>query len=388
MTQACGSLFSRGRPRRLRLRPCRFETSLAARLEHDDLRRTRLHGASHGPGRGADAHASRTLLSVVEGRSRRPPLRGGRERGRGRAAASRCRNRRRRASPGRSGRRRAATRGRAGHDGQRLDVRGVPVVSEGTGRTRAAHGRLRIGGDHERGDLTTAHRGHPLALERMEREPSTSSDRLVHRGDCDRHDCSLDLPARPTASSPLRPSPEAGDRRSRRARPGRPGRALCLVGSTPRTMLSMPLANPSTLDRRPPVAHRRRSSSYVEELWSPSLAQHTRNFQAKAHLYLPGDFSARVHQGSFSLWRGLNSIQCLSRRASPLPSGLAGRPSETKKATRLGRPRLACYAARRPSAHASQRERGRTRTEASRRRSSGTSPPRRLPSHRWGAWRW
>jgi hypothetical protein len=36
-----------------------------------------------------------------------------------------------------------------------------------------------------------------------------------------------------------------------------------------RTMFSMPLAYSSTLDQRPSVA---RSTSYVEELWSPSLA--------------------------------------------------------------------------------------------------------------------
>ena len=44
--------------------------------------------------------------------------------------------------------------------------------------------------------------------------------------------------------------------------------------SRTRTLFSEPLAYPSTLDRRPPVAHiRSGSSSYVEELWSPSLAR-------------------------------------------------------------------------------------------------------------------
>jgi hypothetical protein len=39
-------------------------------------------------------------------------------------------------------------------------------------------------------------------------------------------------------------------------------------------MFFMPLAYPSSLDRRPPVAHiRKRSPSYVEGLWSPSLAR-------------------------------------------------------------------------------------------------------------------
>jgi hypothetical protein len=36
-------------------------------------------------------------------------------------------------------------------------------------------------------------------------------------------------------------------------------------------MFSKSLAYPSALDRRPPVALSRRASSYVEELWSPTL---------------------------------------------------------------------------------------------------------------------
>ena len=49
-----------------------------------------------------------------------------------------------------------------------------------------------------------------------------------------------------------------------------------------RTMFSMPLAYPSTLDRRPPVAHFAWSPSYVEELWSPSLNAVSEKLHAKA----------------------------------------------------------------------------------------------------------
>jgi hypothetical protein len=58
-----------------------------------------------------------------------------------------------------------------------------------------------------------------------------------------------------------------------------------------RTMFSMPLAYSSTLDRRQLVA---RSTSYVEELWSPSLARMRGKVQAKAHAYCQRSFSRRA----------------------------------------------------------------------------------------------
>jgi hypothetical protein len=59
-------------------------------------------------------------------------------------------------------------------------------------------------------------------------------------------------------------------------------------------MLSMPLAYPSTLDHRPPVAHiPERSTSYVEELWSPILALRPEILQAKAHANCLRLFPAR-----------------------------------------------------------------------------------------------
>jgi hypothetical protein len=51
-------------------------------------------------------------------------------------------------------------------------------------------------------------------------------------------------------------------------------------------MFSMPLAYPSTLDHRLPVAPPKQLPSYVEELWSPSLARSFEKAQAKAQIYL------------------------------------------------------------------------------------------------------
>jgi hypothetical protein len=59
-------------------------------------------------------------------------------------------------------------------------------------------------------------------------------------------------------------------------------RHVSLVRLMPRTMFSMPLAYPSTLDRRAAAARARRKTSYVEELWSPTPLRGSRNAQAKA----------------------------------------------------------------------------------------------------------
>src|SRR5262249_36864500 len=73
---------------------------------------------------------------------------------------------------------------------------------------------------------------------------------------------------------PLHPPPERGrsTQQANGVRRVQTSRVLCHV-RTRRTMFSMPLAYPSTLDRRPPVAQRalRWTPSYVEELWSPGL---------------------------------------------------------------------------------------------------------------------
>jgi hypothetical protein len=58
--------------------------------------------------------------------------------------------------------------------------------------------------------------------------------------------------------------------------------ASCVSPAVRRTMLSKPLAYPSTLDHRPPDAQSGWPTSYVEGLWSPSLAHIVGNSQAKA----------------------------------------------------------------------------------------------------------
>ena len=55
-------------------------------------------------------------------------------------------------------------------------------------------------------------------------------------------------------------------------------------------MFSMPLAYSSTLDRRRPEL----STSYVEELWSPSLVLLRGKAQAKADAYCERSFSRRA----------------------------------------------------------------------------------------------
>jgi hypothetical protein len=52
--------------------------------------------------------------------------------------------------------------------------------------------------------------------------------------------------------------------------------------SRSRTMLSKPLAYPSTLDRRSAGCAPDVATSYVEEFWSPSLGRRMRKSQAKA----------------------------------------------------------------------------------------------------------
>jgi hypothetical protein len=61
--------------------------------------------------------------------------------------------------------------------------------------------------------------------------------------------------------------------------------------SRSRTLLFKPLAYPSTLDRRPGAC---RASSYVEELWSPSLARRPENRRLKHTLIASAYFQRRT----------------------------------------------------------------------------------------------
>jgi hypothetical protein len=71
-------------------------------------------------------------------------------------------------------------------------------------------------------------------------------------------------------------------------------------------LFSMPLAYPSTLDRRPPAARARWLPSFVEGLWSPSLVSTRRNGSVKQRR-MPQRLFQRERRGSFSLRRGLDS---------------------------------------------------------------------------------
>src|SRR4051812_41704154 len=101
-------------------------------------------------------------------------------------------------------------------------------------------------------------------------------------------------------------------------------------------MFSMPLAYPSTLDRRPLVAHiRERLPSYVEGLWSPSLARCLEKGRLKLTLIASVRFQ-RAAPRVFLSQAGPRFV--LERFKLSITSGsdVDGSPSETKKATLLG----------------------------------------------------
>jgi hypothetical protein len=81
----------------------------------------------------------------------------------------------------------------------------------------------------------------------------------------------------------------AGERR-----PSGYGSSFSVSSGRSRTMFSMPLAYPSTLDRRPLIAQMlQRSPSCVEGLWSPSSGAASGKAHAKANAYSRRAFPAR-----------------------------------------------------------------------------------------------
>src|SRR5262245_61715500 len=107
-------------------------------------------------------------------------------------------------------------------------------------------------------------------------------------------------------------------------------------------MFSKPLANPSTLDRR---AASCADVCGVAVRCGGALEPEPRcsgwKNAGKSRTHIPGVFSGARARGPFSLRRGLDSVACPSQAAHHLVSTLG-----TKKGDPLGRPRLACYAAR------------------------------------------
>ena len=107
----------------------------------------------------------------------------------------------------------------------------------------------------------------------------------------------------------------------------------------------MPLAYPSTLDRRPPVAHFAWSPSYVEELWSPSLNAVSEKLHAKADANSKRAFqrtTLRVFLSQAGPRFDLELVQAEHHLWFRRWSGAFGH----EKGDPVGRPRLACYAAK------------------------------------------
>ncbi len=100
------------------------------------------------------------------------------------------------------------------------------------------------------------------------------------------------------------------------------------------------------------------------------------NVHAKAGAYSAVGFPALGCRESFSLRRGLDSIQSCFKLSITFWSTLSGR-LPTKKATRLGRPRLACFCGQRSSAGSSQQGLRRSRVGESHRCDAGTAKPAR-----------
>jgi hypothetical protein len=73
----------------------------------------------------------------------------------------------------------------------------------------------------------------------------------------------------------------------------------------------------------------------VEELWSPILARRLEKAQAKADTYSAVAFPARGCRESFSLRRGLDSIQSCFKLSITFCFKLSGRLPTQKKATRF-----------------------------------------------------
>jgi hypothetical protein len=110
----------------------------------------------------------------------------------------------------------------------------------------------------------------------------------------------------------------------------RQSRAMTSIGET---MFFKPLAYPSTLDRR---SCANRTSSYVEGFWSPIRARRLEKLRRKLTLIRHCISSARL-QRSFSLRRGLDSIQSCFKLSITFCSNVVWSPSN-KKATRFGSP--------------------------------------------------
>src|SRR5262249_34060553 len=139
---------------------------------------------------------------------------------------------------------------------------------------------------------------------------------------------------------PLRPRPKKGRRRSRRLPPGQAALVVCLARPRPNDVFHatrLPFDPGSSITGCARRCDRRPS-------WRGFGARGSRDFgkknKLKRTLLLKRSFRRR-HRATFSLRRGLDSVADPSQAAHHLVS-----TPGTKKGDPLGRPRLACYAAK------------------------------------------
>src|SRR5262249_11820962 len=137
----------------------------------------------------------------------------------------------------------------------------------------------------------------------------------------------------PGRVAPLRPRPMRGRRRSRRLPPWPATVVVCLARPRPNDVFH---ATRLPFDPGSPIAgcaHPSRSASSVEGFWSPRLACSRKNDKLKHTLLLKRHF-CRQHRATFSLRRGLDSVQILLKLGITLGLIVYGAFLEQKRTTR------------------------------------------------------
>src|SRR5690349_20345868 len=137
------------------------------------------------------------------------------------------------------------------------------------------------------------------------------------------------------------------------------------------TMLSMPLAYPSTLDHR-------NAASFVEELWSPALRTLREILRQKQRLIQQRIRLRSERSRTFLSQAGPRVWIVVSQAEHHLVSSFAFVP-HTTRATLSDRPRSNRLCKQSASSHASGRGPASRRTGASRSSSARTRPSRRWP---------
>ena len=176
-------------------------------------------------------------------------------------------------------------------------------------------------------------------------------------------------------AAPLRPRPKRGVDAVGDYLPGQAALVVCLLRPKPNdvfhaTRLAFDPGSPIGVCARPS-----RSASSVEGFWSPRLACFWKKSKLKHTLLLKRPF-CRQHRATFSLRRGLDSVQILFKLGITLVFVVLLSIREQKRTTR----RVALvWLSMRPatSPHTLQRGLRRHPTRVSRRDSVGMAPPNR-----------